>query len=141
MGKYDIMQMGLKDDYTVCSSAENLWLECDMVGDIMRQRDIINSSMTFDATVHFENNTYLTVVLFRKRLCQHLYVFAVSNKVSPPSVNTNKCSHLFPYFVNSERHDEQTVNTAEEFVNYAFLLTQLIFYFFISAAIIVLILV
>jgi hypothetical protein len=46
---------------------------------------------------------------------QQLYVFAMNNKASPPSINaSNKCSYLFPYYPSLEGGlaGEQTVQKA-----------------------------
>jgi hypothetical protein len=48
------------------SRAEELWLVCGVMGDVMlcdRERDI-HPSQKFYATIHSEKMTYLTAVLF-----------------------------------------------------------------------------
>jgi hypothetical protein len=51
------------------SRAEKLWLVYGLMGDVMlcdRERDI-HPSQKFDATIHSEKMTFLTIVLFCKR--------------------------------------------------------------------------
>jgi hypothetical protein len=57
------------DSGTDRSRAEELWLLCGVMGDVMLcdgERDI-HPSQKYDATIHSEKTTHLTIVLFCRR--------------------------------------------------------------------------
>jgi hypothetical protein len=90
-----------------------------MTGDIMlcdKERDIHPSQKLY-ATVHSEKMTCLTIDFSSNVNFQQLYIFAMYNKASPPSINpTKKCRALFPYFPSLESRlaDEHTVQAIAE---------------------------
>jgi hypothetical protein len=91
--------------YTDRSRAEELWLVCGVMGDVMLcdGERYIHPSQKFDATIHSEEITSLTIVNSANVILQQLYVFAMNNKASPPSTNTTKkYRDLFPYFLSLE---------------------------------------